>query len=150
MKANNGKGNVSQRDFWKTPDFVFNILDNQYSFSFDCCADVSNKKCVEFSDDFESIARTGGVAWMNPPFSKALDMFIHFFNIVDSGVAIYRCDNLETAIWQDLILKNSDWVFFFKGRIEYEGQQASGARFPSALIGVGLDRPVGLRGKVMS
>ena len=78
---------------------------------------------------------------MNPPFSKAREMFKQFFKIVDRGVAIYRCDNFETRIWQYLILSNCSWIFIPKGRVVYEGMNGLGSRFPSALIGVGVDPP---------
>lgn len=38
------------------------------------------------------------------------------------------------------------WVFIPRGRIEYEGQDAPGARFPSALIGIGVEPPKGIEG----
>jgi hypothetical protein len=81
------------------------------------------------------------MVWMNPPFSKAKEMFEHFFKVVSNGVAIYRCDNLETSIWQDIILPNSDWIFFPRGSICYKGMKGSGSRFPSALIGIGVEPP---------
>ncbi len=83
---------------------------------------------------------------MNPPFSLAREMFEHFFKVVSKGVAIYRCDNLETSLWQEVILANADWVFIPKGRISYEGKEGKGSRFPSALIGKGIPIPKELKG----
>lgn len=62
------------------------------------------------------------------------------------GVAIYRCDNMETKVWQEIILKNADWIFIPKGRISYEGKVGKGSRFPSALIGVGVSAPKEIEG----
>ena len=76
---------------------------------------------------------------MNPPFSKAKEMFEHFFKVCEKGVAIYRCDNMETKVWQEIILPNATWIFIPKGRINYQYdpklRQGKGTRFPSALIG---------------
>jgi len=145
MKANNGSGNIPDRDEWETPKKLFDKLDDQYGFGFDCCAIEKNTKCHGFSGNFIEghfkDKKIKSVCWMNPPFSKAKEMFKHFFNVVDRGVAIYRCDNLETVIWQDVIFPNADWVFFPKGRIVYEGMDGNGSRFPSALIGVGVKPP---------
>jgi len=145
MKANNGSGNNPSRDEWETPKELFDKLNEQYSFEFDCCANDDNKKCKYRSNDFLSWSDNSYfkkyVCWMNPPFSKAKEMFEHFLKVVETGVAIYRCDNLETKIWQDIILPNADWVFFPRGRICYEGMTGSGSRFPSALIGIGVDPP---------
>ena len=83
---------------------------------------------------------------MNPPFSKAKEMFKHFFEVVNHGVAIYRCDNLETSLWQDIILKYATWIFIPKGRISYEGKIGKGFRFPSALIGFNVEPPKDIEG----
>jgi len=155
MKGNNGKGNVSERDEWETPQVLWDLLDNQYSFGLDCCANYNNTKSKFFAPDFISInsqsllVKNGECCWMNPPFSKAYEMFKHFFKVVSKGVVIYRCDNIETKIWQDIILKNASWIFIFKGRISYEGMEGKGSRFPSALIGFNVDPPKNLNGTLL-
>ena len=138
MKGNNGSGNNIERDEWETPQWLFNILHKQYGFTYDCCASDKNSKCDVWSDDdfldYDE-AFKDDVHWMNPPFSKALEMFRHFFKVVGKGVAIYRCDNFETKIWQEIIFPNASWVFIPNKRIAYEGMDGKGSRFPSALIG---------------
>lgn len=148
-KGNDGRGNNPLRDGWQTPKGLFDDINKQYSFLFDCCASEKDKKCLEFSDNFEEIIEVGNIAWMNPPFSKAWKMFEHFFKVVKKGVAIYRCDNFETGIWQRVIFLNCDWVFIPDKRISYEGIDGDGARFPSALIGVGVDIPKNLSGVII-
>jgi len=141
MKANNGSGNVPARDNWETPKELFDKLNKQYKFNFDCCARDGNSKCKTWSENFEEIEQKymlHTISWMNPPFSKSERMFKHFFKVVLQGVAIYRCDNMETKVWQEVILANADWVFIPKGRISYEGKEGKGSRFPSALIGNGV------------
>ena len=92
---------------------------------------------------------------MNPPFSKSNQMFEHFFNVVSKGVAIFRCDNMETKVWQDTILKNAEWIFIPKGRVSYTPfevgnmRDGNGTRFPSALIGFGVDVPKGFQGRIL-
>jgi len=136
MKANNGTGNIESRDEWETPQWLFNKLQSQYRFNYDCCCNLNNTKCPSGTNDFLSKSFGDGVInWMNPPFSKALEMFKHFFKVIPKGVAIYRCDNFETKIWQEVIFPNASWVFIPNKRIAYEGMNGSGSRFPSALIG---------------
>lgn len=150
MKGNNGSGNIPSRDGWKTPKKLFEILNSQYNFSFDCCASSENSKCEAYSTNFEQVVSIDGKAWMNPPFSKAKVMFFHFFKVVKHGVAIYRCDNFETDIWQEEIFPFCDWIFIPLGRIKYEGQDGNGARFPSALIGIGVEPPKGIDGRLLT
>lgn len=141
-KANNGSGNIEERDDWQTPQELWDQLNEQYKFDFDCCADDQNSKCNVWSTNFlhYNEAFKDEVHWMNPPFSKAEVMIQHFFKVVKKGVGIYRCDNMETKVWQS-ILKNSNWIFIFNRRVQYEGKVGKGARFGSALFGVGVPPP---------
>jgi site-specific DNA-methyltransferase (adenine-specific) len=135
MKGNNGSGNIESRDEWETPQWLFDILHKQFNFKYDCCASNNNSKITHFANRFEEVEYVDGTAWMNPPFSKALELFRHFFKVVGKGVAIYRCDNFETKIWQEVIFPNASWVFIPNKRIAYKGMGGKGSRFPSALIG---------------
>jgi len=141
-KGNDGTGNNKERDLWETNQELWESLNNQYKFLFDCCASSENTKTEMFSEDFEKVKKVNGVAWMNPPFSNARRMFEHFFNVIEKGIAIYRIDNPETKIWQEVIFPNASWIFIPKGRILYTPYNVdirSGVtRFPSALIGVNL------------
>jgi hypothetical protein len=158
-KGNDGKGDTVERDLWKTQQKLFDLLDKQYNFTFDCCANEVNHKCSDWSNDFEKSSvpteNEDMIAWMNPPFSKANQMFEHFFKVVKKGVAIFRCDNMETKVWQEIILKNAEWIFIPKGRVSYTPFEVgnmrggNGTRFPSALIGIGVNIPIGLEGKIL-
>lgn len=156
MKGNNGLGNIPERDLWETKQSFWDKLNEQYGFNFDCCASFNNRKTQKFSSELQNVTSLGGhMCWMNPPFSKAKDMFENFFRLVKLGVAIYRCDNMETVLWQEVILKNADWVFIPKGRIAYTSFETGsmrggkGCRFPSALIGVGVPAPKFLDGTTL-
>ena len=149
-KTTNGKGNNPSRDEWQTPQWLFDKLNKQYNFKYDCCATKDNKKTQHYGNDFKQLRFVDGVrrAWMNPPFSKAYEMFKHFFGVV-YGVAIYRCDNMETKLWQENIFPNATWVFIPNKRIAYEGMEGKGSRFPSALIGKNVDPPKELEGTLL-
>ena len=150
MKANNGKGNNPSRDEWETPSWIIDPLMQQYNFEFDCCATKENKKAERFSEGgFQDIKIVEEIAWMNPPFSKAYAMFRHFFKVVKKGIAIYRGDNLETALWQKEILPNCSWILIPDRRVSYEGLDGDGARFPSILIGIGVEVPRSIKGIIL-
>jgi len=148
-KGNDGTGNIIERDNWQTPQGLWNNLNIIYNFNFDCCASEDNSKCEDWSEEFEILPRVffeDKICWMNPPFTKAYSMFEHFFKTVSKGVAIYRCDNMETKIWQEVILSNATWIWIPKGRISYEGKEGKGSRFPSAVIGFNVDPPKNIDG----
>ena len=149
--ANNGSGNNINRDDWETPQWLYDLLNEQYGFNFDCCATLDNAKS-SFAENFLDTSKLFmniHIAWMNPPFSKARTMFEHFFCVVSKGVAIYRCDNFETQIWQETIFSLCDWVFIPNKRINYESKNGKGSRFPSALIGKGLKPPENIKGTLL-
>ena len=155
-KGNDGKGDIPERDEWQTKQELWNKLNKQYKFIFDCCANEKNSKCKVFFNDFKKQTRDiFYMSWMNPPFSKAYEMFEHFFKVIKKGVAIYRCDNMETKVWQDIILKRATWIFIPKGRVSYtpfevgDMRNGMGTRFPSALIGFNVDTPKELEGVVL-
>lgn len=149
LRANKGKGNILDRDEWQTPQELWDKLNKQYKFTFDCCANDPNSKCLTYSSDFKITQKSfcdNFICWMNPPFSKALEMFKHFFTVVEKGVAIYRGDNLETQVWQKIILPEASWIFIPDKRINYEGMNGKGSVFPSALIGLNVEPPQNLKG----
>ena len=155
MKGNDGTGNIPERDLWETKQELFNKLNKQYDFTFDCCALAHNTKCENFSSDFLNSEVIIGTAWMNPPFTKAKEMFEQYFKIVSKGVSIFRCDNMETKVWQDIILKNASWILIPKGRISYtpfetgDMRKGMGSRFPSALIGINVEPPTDIEGATL-
>ena len=149
LQRNKGTGNIVERDLWQTPQKLFDALDYQYNFGTDCCASEHNTKCDEYFGDFEKVVAVNNTAWMNPPFSKASRMFKHFFKVVTKGVAIYRCDNLETKLWQNIILKNATWILIPNKRINYKGVGGNRAVFPSALIGYNVEIPKNIDGTVL-
>jgi len=150
-KANDGSGNNLERDEWQTPQWLFDKLNKQYSFTLDCCTNGKNNKCISWTSNFEMWVSAGinHTCWMNPPFSIAWKMFKHFFKVVKQGVCIYRCDNMETKIWQEVILPNATWIFIPNKRIAYEGMEGKGSRFPSALIGLNIEEPKELQGVIL-
>lgn len=151
MKGNDGSGNNVERDVWETPSWIFEKLKKQFKFNFDCCASNENAKCFHYTKDFLSIKDMEEMSWMNPPFSKASEMFEHFFKVIRRGVAIYRCDNMESKVWQEIILKNADWIFIPNKRVAYEwkGNKQASPRFPSALIGIGVEPPINMNGSLL-
>ena len=138
------------KDDWRTPRWLWDILNEQYRFEIDCAASEENHLCPLWIGAREGTQPVGLVSqklcgWVNPPFSDPW-MLQNFWISLHKRVGIYRCDNLETKVWQQLIWPNVDWVFFFFHRINYEGHEGKGAMFPSAIFSKGCPPPVGLEG----
>lgn len=151
MKDAKKQGKPLDRDEWRTPRDIFDPLDRQYHFFLDCCASPENALCPSFTSRFENHLSSDVMCWMNPPFSKAVHMFTHFCLSVRHGVALYRCDNMETMIWQAIIFPRADWVFIPEFRVAYQGIPNKWNRpvFASALIGIGVPPPLNLQGSLL-
>jgi hypothetical protein len=141
------------RDDWRTPRWLWDRLNEQYNFTTDCAANETNHLTDHwFGEDGtehgEVHILTPKVAWCNPPFSNAKMLAEHWVRYI-RRVGIYRADNMETAVWQEIILPNVDWVFLPKGRINYAGHEGKGAMFPSCIFGSGVPAPEDLQGIVL-
>lgn len=144
----------TDRDRWETPQELFDIMKANYDMTFDCCASGENSKCITWAFDFESYDPEdlyGVCCWMNPPFSQAERMFKHFFHAVEKGVAIYRCDNMETKVWREIIFPNASWIWIPPYRVCYKGIDSNWDRpvFGSALIGYNVPVPSDVKGTVI-
>jgi len=134
-------------DSWRTPDSLWNKLHGRYHFTCDLAASDENAKVKRnsaknpgyFTESRSSLDvdwQKFITCWLNPPFSNAEP----FFKKCDNArvVAIYKATNLETALWQDVILPMAAWVCFLRGRLNYANADnvvMRGVPFGSALIG---------------
>lgn len=74
----------SEKDAWATPNWLFNAINVEFSFSFDACANELNTKCPLFIPEemnalsIENWASVFGLskpnsfAWVNPPYSRGM------------------------------------------------------------------------------
>ena len=66
---------TSNTDNWSTPDDLFRILDNEFHFTLDVCADEDNHKCDRYFDkETDGLKQKWNkdIAWMNPPYGKEI------------------------------------------------------------------------------
>lgn len=64
----------SLTDEWATPEYLFDILDREFHFTLDVCADETNHKCGRyFSKEQDGLKQDwSGVCWMNPPYGRTI------------------------------------------------------------------------------
>ncbi|NBW83288.1 hypothetical protein EBR21_16180, partial [bacterium] len=130
-------------DEWGTPPELLIELGLGVRDALDVCASPVNKKFAEYwTKDDDCLGKEwpkNKICWMNPPFSKATSFFHKAVEEAQKGtkvLAIYKTTNLETLLWQNVILPHCDGVLFLKGRTEYVREQSAGKGVPfgSALI----------------
>jgi phage N-6-adenine-methyltransferase len=72
------KTELEKKTSWSTPQKFFDILNEEFRFTLDVCASVSNTKCVKFHDINRNALKidwTGNTFWMNPPYGRGIDVY---------------------------------------------------------------------------
>lgn len=94
---------------WKTPDDLFNTLDEEFHFNVDVAANNENSKCDMYIDESMNALVTAwaGVCWCHPPFGRGLiewvrKAVIETWNGVTTVMFLpIRSDRLW---WHDLVI----------------------------------------------
>ena len=143
----------SASDEWRTPDSLFNYLDNIYDFTLDAAATDQNSKCPDYFTAQNSALTNNwrGRVWCNPPYSKGLCS--EFVSRAYTQVCRERNAELavlllpartDTKMWHELIFPLAEEVIFLKGRLKFmdgAGLTSNSAPFPSALVVYKPDGP---------
>lgn len=64
----------SNTDQWATPQWLFDLLNEEFHFDLDVCALPENAKCDKyFTPETDGLRQSWeGVCWMNPPYGKRI------------------------------------------------------------------------------
>lgn len=78
---------------YSTPDWLFEILDNEFHFTLDAAASTENAKCNRyFTSDDDGLSQSWGehTVWCNPPFHNKLigDWVIKAFEASQNGATV--------------------------------------------------------------
>lgn len=137
---------TSNSDEWRTPDNIFNYMQQNYQFTLDAAAAQENAKCPNyFTKQNSALENTwDGRVWCNPPYSRG--MASKFVEKIHSEVILNKnaefCWVLlpartDTILWHKYIFSFAAEILFIKGRLKFldeTGKTKSCAPFPSALV----------------
>lgn len=114
---------------WRTPEALYNGLDEEFNFDFDPCPtdpQFDGLTCMWGSRNF-----------VNPPYGDEITAWLR------KAVEEHRMGRLvvlllpartDTAWWHDLVMPNADEIRFIRGRVSIEGHNGKGAPFPSVVV----------------
>lgn len=130
----------SAKEDWGTPQAFFDILNEQYNFTLDVCADATNAKCEKYFDkEMDGLKQdwSGHVCWMNPPYSRvATGLWVKkAYEEAKKPYTSVVCllpARTDTRFFHDYIL-NKAQITFVKGRLKFQGAK-HGAPFPSMVV----------------
>ena len=131
----------SVTDDWATPRSLFHFLDKEFRFEVDFCASPENTKCDEFiaveSDSLETDWAAWKTVWMNPPYGRTIDRWIHKAYETSTRGSTVVCllpARTDTSWWHDICMRGE--IRFLRGRLNFNDRRDHTARapFPSAIV----------------
>jgi len=125
---------------WETPENLFRLLDEEFSFEIDVCASEYNAKVRPYFDkETDGLKQEWGhrTCWMNPPYGREIPLWMNKASQeVKDNNALVVClvpARTDTEWWWSHCIGGE--VRFLRGRLKFSGQ--SGAPFPSAVVVLG-------------
>lgn len=131
----------SIRQDWATPRVLFDMLDREFHFTLDVCADEKNAKCPYFFDrgslDRDWTPPRGGAAWCNPPYGRKIgDWISHAYREFQAlrckTVVLLLPARTDTQWFHDYCLKGE--IRFLRGRLYFDDDPKARAPFPSMVV----------------
>lgn len=129
---------TSNTDNYETPQYLFDILDDEFRFTVDVCARADNTKCAKFfSPEIDGLAQSwkGEICWMNPPYGKKISKWVEkAYKESQNGAIVVGLlpARTDTKWFHDFILGKAE-IRFLKGRLKFNNVFNS-APFPSMIV----------------
>ena len=114
----------SKNQEYATPIELFKVLDKEFHFTIDVCADEINKKVRRYYSEKENalIQDWKGVCWMNPPYKDMKKWVVKAYEESVKHDSIVVClipARTNTIWWHDYCMQGE--IRFIKGRPVFEG-----------------------------
>lgn len=127
----------SKSDEWSTPQYLFNMLDNEFHFTLDPCATRENAKCKLYytiSENGLEKSWAGNRVFCNPPYSQIKKWVKKCAEEAQKGVTVVMLipARTDTTWFHDYIYKKAE-IHFIKGRLWF-GDSKNSAPFPSMIV----------------
>jgi len=117
----------SQRFDWQTPDYIFQILNDEFDFDFDPCPP---------DPQFDGLKISWGERnFVNPPYGRQIQYWLKKgYQEAQQGklVVFLIPSRTDTVWWHDYVMK-ADEIRFIRGRLKFKGAK-NNAPFPSAIV----------------
>ena len=114
----------SKNQDYETPLSLFNVLNEEFKFTLDVCADDKNHKVDTYITEEQNalIQDWKGVCWMNPPYKNIKKWIVKAYNESIKHNSIVVClgpARTNTSWWHDYCMKGE--IRFIKGIPKFEG-----------------------------
>lgn len=135
----------NEKDEWKTPDWLFDLLNEEFHFKCDAAATKENTKLKLYMNNalVRTWAAEGGPYFMNPPYSgHQINKFMEKALKESLNGAIVVClvpVSSDTQWWHRNVMEAQE-IRFIEGRVDYVGYDSEGnlikqaPTFPSCVV----------------
>ncbi len=129
----------SKTDQWSTPQDFYQMLDDEFHFDLDPCADATNYKCdTYFTKEEDGLLQDWGGhrVFCNPPYGKAISAWVR--KCYEEGqkdntlVVMLIPARTDTKYFHDYIYHHAE-IRFIQGRLKF-GNSKQSASFPSMVV----------------
>lgn len=126
---------------WRTPPWLFNLLDREFGFNLDAAADDTNALCPRYFTEHDNALRQAwwGNVYCNPPYGRDVGAWVRkgYNETVLPGHAVYvvmlLAARTDTIWWHDYVLPYADSLYFIRGRLKFS-EEKQAAPFPSCVV----------------
>lgn len=131
----------SENNLWATPQHLFDVLNDEFHFTLDACANRDNFKLPRYygeggiAEDGLTADWTGETVYMNPPYGRELIKWVKKAHS-HTGVIVALLPNRTDTRWFQYCM-NATEIRFIKGRLKF-GDSDTGAPFGSMIVIWGL------------
>ncbi len=122
---------------WSTPQWLFDALAREFSFTLDPCATRENAKCAKFftlENDGLLQNWRDEVVFMNPPYGAMISRWMwkaYESSCAGATVVCLVPARTDTAWWHNHAMRGE--IRLIRGRLKF-GNANSSAPFPSAIV----------------
>jgi phage N-6-adenine-methyltransferase len=133
---------TSNKEDWETPDKLFRMLDDEFHFTLDVCANEVNHKTPDYMNkEFDALQKDWyGICWMNPPYGKNISKWVKKAYESGKTVVCLLPVRSDTKWWQEYCMNGE--VRLIDKRLKFKGSNNM-ATFPSAIVIFGKDAKIG-------
>ena len=126
----------SKSENWRTPEWLFRALNEEFKFDVDVCASAENTQLPVFYDKKTNGLKQNwtGSCWMNPPYGRTIGKWVQKAYVsARRNNAVVVClipARTDTKYWHRYCAKAE--VRLYEGRLKFNN--AGPAPFPSAVV----------------
>ena len=128
---------ASEKQTWETPQDFFDLMDSEFHFDVDVCAEDETAKCnIYYTVDDDGLSKEwNSICWMNPPYGREIGKWMAKA-LAESkrGVTVVALvpARTDTTWWHESVMPAAE-IRYVRGRLRFGGSDSS-APFPSAVV----------------